>query len=127
MDKLKVILQNGSKEFFTEVENYNPLTIVEETKRIETLLVDIGGLIVNKYHIEYIDILDYKEPITTDNLTKLKIVLQNGGRELFTYVDHFDSSEFIEQTMDFSTQVMAIGHLVVNKNHIEYVEKVTIK
>lgn len=127
MSKLKVVLQNGSKEFFTEVENYNPLEIVEETKILGQLLIDIGGIIVNKSHIEYIDILDYEEPITTDNLTKLKIVLQNGGRELFTYVDHFDSSEFIEQTMDFSTQVMAIGHLVVNKNHIEYVEKITNK
>ncbi|MGK4040962.1 hypothetical protein AB0Y20_01575 [Heyndrickxia oleronia] len=56
--KLKITLQNQRKELFTEVENFDPVTFVEETKKIETVLIPIGNLIVNKHHIEYITPVD---------------------------------------------------------------------
>lgn len=56
--KLKITLQNQRKELFTEVENFDPVGFVEETKKIETVLIPIGNLIVNKHHIEYIAPVD---------------------------------------------------------------------
>ncbi|QIC46307.1 hypothetical protein GAG94_03680 [Lysinibacillus sphaericus] len=53
MDTIKVILQNN-KEFDTKVESYNALELTKSISDSESVIVQIGDIIVNKHHIECI-------------------------------------------------------------------------
>ncbi len=53
MDTIKVILQNN-KEFDTKVESYNALELTKSISESESVIVQIGDIIVNKHHIECI-------------------------------------------------------------------------
>lgn len=53
MKKIKVILQNN-KEFVTEVDNFDINLILQEINRLEISHIAIGGLLINKHHIELI-------------------------------------------------------------------------
>ena len=59
MKKVKVVL-TGNRELETEVENFDPVAFVEETKDVETNLIALGHLALNKYQIEYAyEVKDY--------------------------------------------------------------------
>lgn len=53
MDTIKVILQNN-KDFETQVESYNALELTKSISDSESVIVQIGDIIVNKHHIECI-------------------------------------------------------------------------
>jgi len=53
MDIIKVILQNN-KDFETKVESYNALELTKSISESESVIVQIGDIIVNKHHIECI-------------------------------------------------------------------------
>lgn len=53
MDTIKVILQNN-KDFETQVESYDALELTKSISDSESVIVQIGDIIVNKQHIECI-------------------------------------------------------------------------
>jgi len=53
MDTIKIILQNN-KDFETQVESYNALELAKSISESESVIVQIGDIIVNKHHIECI-------------------------------------------------------------------------